>query len=413
MSLLLLQGNAQHLPLAAGSVHCCVTSPPYWGLRDYGVTGQLGMEPLHDCHGVFTGMACGACYICHMRAVFAEVWRGLRDDGTLWVNIGDSYTSGNRGYRAPDKMNPARAMSYRAKTPGGLKPKDLIGIPWHLAFALHADGWYLRSEIIWHKPSPMPESVTDRPTKAHEQVFLLTKRERYFYDAEAIRETASYGRSEQGNDLSSRARCADPRDAWATPLATNKSGDPASGRNARTVWSIHSEPTSESHGATFPSELARRCILAGTSAHGCCGQCGAPWWREVESMGTGRVYDRGTCPSDHRGRSGVQRSGRGSGALSVRTTPTGWRPGCRCFYGPGYAAPVPCTVLDPFVGSGTTVLVARELGRYGVGLDLSHTYLHTIARHRLGLAALAAWEGTHAQPDPQTYDHLPLFAGGY
>ena len=164
----------QRLPSA--SVQCVVTSPPYWGLRDYGIDGQIGLENnLQQ-------------YINKLVSVFAEAKRILRDDGVFWLNIGDGYTSGNRGYRAPDKKNPARAMSVRPDTPEGLKSKDLLGIPWRLALALQADGWYLRSDIVWNKPNAMPESVKDRPTRSHEYVFMLTKNERYYYDYQAIKE---------------------------------------------------------------------------------------------------------------------------------------------------------------------------------------------------------------------------------
>lgn len=200
------------------SVQCVVTSPPYWGLRDYGIEGQIGLEEsLHQ-------------FLNRLVAVFAEVKRVLRDDGILWLNIGDGYTSGNRGYRAPDKKNPARAMSVRPDTPEGLKPKDLMGIPWRLAFALQDDGWYLRSDIVWHKPNAMPESVKDRPTRAHEFVFMLTKSEQYAYNSDAIKEKTSVG------DY----------------------------RNRRSVWSINTQPTPWAHFATFPPALIEPCILAST-----------------------------------------------------------------------------------------------------------------------------------------------------
>jgi len=183
-------------------------------LRDYASETQIGAEnePSE--------------YISRLAAVFEEVRRLLTDDGTLWLNIGDSYTSGNRGYRAPDKKNPVRAMAYRAKTPSGLKPKDLIGIPWRLAFALQEAGWYLRSDIIWEKPNCMPESVKDRPTKSHEYMFLFSKSLRYYYDCESIREP--------------------------------------SGRNRRTVWSIPTEPFLGTHFATFPPKLVEPCIIGGS-----------------------------------------------------------------------------------------------------------------------------------------------------
>jgi len=204
--------------LPAESVQCVVTSPPYWGLRDYGIEGQIGLEESLP------------QFINRLVAVFAEVRRVLRDDGVLWLNIGDGYTSGNRGYRAPDKKNPARAMSIRPDTPEGLKPKDLMGIPWRLAFALQDDGWYLRTDIVWDKPNAMPESVKDRPSRSHEFLFMLTKSERYFYDYEAAKEPAANG----------------------------------SQRNRRTVWKVHTQATEHTHYAVFPPALIEPCIL-GTS----------------------------------------------------------------------------------------------------------------------------------------------------
>jgi len=198
---------------------CIVTSPPYWGKRDYGYGGQIGAEEKLD------------DYIKDLATVFRTLMNKLKDDGTLWLNIGDSYTSGNRGWRAEDKKNPAREMSYRPPTPEGLKPKDLIGIPWRLAFALQADGWYLRSDIIWYKPNCQPESVKDRPTQSHEYIFLFSKAEQYYYDHESIRETTA---------------------------------DEKKLRNKRSVWQVNTEPFSEAHFATFPEELIRPIILAGS-----------------------------------------------------------------------------------------------------------------------------------------------------
>ncbi len=196
------------------SVQSVVTSPPYWGLRDYNLPGQIGLEETLP------------QFLNRLVAIFAEVKRVLKDDGTLWLNIGDGYTSGNRGWRAPDKKNAARAMNVRPDTPEGLKPKDLLGIPWRLAFRLQEDGWYLRSDIIWHKPNAMPESVKDRPTRAHEYVFLLSKNEQYYYDRTAILEV--------------------------------------NGRNKRSVWNVNTQPLSLAHAATFPPALIRPCVLAST-----------------------------------------------------------------------------------------------------------------------------------------------------
>ena len=236
--------------LAAGRFRCCVTSPPYWGLRDYGHADQIGLEPTP------------AEYVERMVRVFREVRRTLTDDGTCWINIGDSYVA-NKGMGNTGRHNDGDAWGGDGvdKRGCGLKPKDLVGIPWRLAFALQADGWYLRSDIIWAKPNPMPESVTDRPTKAHEYVFLLSKSARYFYDAKAIAEMAS-GRSS--------GRVADDKagsgEGFEIRSGFVKCGDKEwDERNARTVWTIASQPFAGAHFATMPPALAERCILAGSA----------------------------------------------------------------------------------------------------------------------------------------------------
>ena len=205
--------------LESNSIQTIITSPPYWGVRDYGIEGQIGLETTLE------------QYVNKILSVFIEAKRILKKDGTLWLNIGDCYTSGNRGYRAPDKKNPARGMaSGRPDTPAGLKRKDLIGLPWRIAFALQNDGWYLRSDIVWHKPNAMPESVKDRPVRSHEYLFLLTKSENYYYDDTAVRE--------KGVTMASRS--------------------------LRSVWSVHTTPFAGNHFATFPSALVEPCILAST-----------------------------------------------------------------------------------------------------------------------------------------------------
>lgn len=193
---------------------CIVTSPPYWGLRDYNIDDQIGLEPTLP------------QFINSLVSVFREARRVLRDDGVLWLNIGDGFTSGNRGWRAPDKKNPARAMSVRPNTPEGLKPKDLMGIPWRLAFALQDDGWYLRADIIWNKPNAMPESVKDRPTRSHEYLFMFSKQEQYYYDRDAVKEL--------------------------------------NGRNLRSVWNVNTTPFPGAHFATFPQKLVDPCVKAST-----------------------------------------------------------------------------------------------------------------------------------------------------
>lgn len=203
--------------------HCCVTSPPYWGMRDYGYKGQIGAETeIND-------------YIAHLVKVFREIRRVLRPDGTLWLNIGNTYTSGGRTWRQSDAKNMGRAMSYRPDTPTGLKPKDLIGVAWMLAMALQLNGWYLRSDIIWYKPNCQPESVKDRVTVSHEYIFMLSKSENYYFDQESIKERTADGKSL---------------------------------KNKRTVWQINTEPCKEAHFAVFPRALVRPCILAGSPKGG-------------------------------------------------------------------------------------------------------------------------------------------------
>jgi site-specific DNA-methyltransferase (adenine-specific) len=201
------------------SIQCIVTSPPYWGLRDYGYAGQIGLEEtLPE-------------FVSNLVAVFRDARRVLKAEGTFWLNIGDGYTSGNRRWRAPDKKNPARAMSVRPETPEGLKSKDLLGIPWRLAFALQDDGWYLRTDIVWSKPNAMPESVKDRPSRSHEFIFMLTKSEKYLYNHDAVQERTDDGKGK---------------------------------RSRRTVWNINTEAFRDAHFATFPKALVEPAILAST-----------------------------------------------------------------------------------------------------------------------------------------------------
>lgn len=205
--------------LQDGTVQSIITSPPYWGLRDYGVSAQIGAETTID------------EYIEALVIVFREARRVLRNDGVLWLNIGDGYTSGGRKWRDSDKKLAARGMSYRPDTPDGMKPKDLIGVPWMLAFALRADGWYLRTDIVWNKPNANPESVRDRPSRSHEFIFMLTKNKKYYYNVEATKEP-----TDDGKRL----------------------------RRKRSVWNINTEPFKEAHFACFPPKLVEPCILAST-----------------------------------------------------------------------------------------------------------------------------------------------------
>jgi DNA modification methylase len=246
------------------SVHTCVTSPPYFGLRDYEMDGQIGLEDTPD------------AFVARVVEVFQEVRRVLRDDGTLWLNLGDSYAA-NRPYQVAStkggkKHGPAQAVGGTgSRVPIGLKPKDLIGIPWRVAFALQADGWYLRRDIIWNKPNAMPESAKDRCTSAHEYIFMLTKSPRYYYDSEAIKEpcvtTKSFKFTDGGADKQRGhgRKHAGFNGRWAQKNA--EEGAPEK-RNRRSVWTVATKPFKEAHFATFPPDLIEPCILAGSPAGG-------------------------------------------------------------------------------------------------------------------------------------------------
>jgi DNA modification methylase len=258
------------------SVNCCVTSPPYWGLRDYGNDGQIGLEQDPD------------DFIAELVTVFREVRRVLRDDGTLWLNIGDSYSGSGKGTAGNlGKKHNERHLENKTGglVPNGTKPKDLVGIPWMLAFALRADGWYLRQDIIWHKPNPMPESVRDRCTKAHEYIFLLSKSPKYYFDSEAMKEPAKYPFDNRGARADSRAGTSMNSVGGKTgirfggnkygdsddPKHSTKSGNEyiATGtRNKRSVWSVTTQPFKGAHFATFPPALIEPCILAGSPRGG-------------------------------------------------------------------------------------------------------------------------------------------------
>ena len=309
----ILVGDCRDLlqTLDTASVQTCVTSPPYFGLRDYGVDGQIGLEQTP------------AEYVAKLVQVFREVRRVLRDDGTLWLNLGDSYAAQRGGTHMPAQTvsggeggkgdevafrgmgGEQRGCAHRNASKIGLKHKDLIGIPWRVAFALQDDGWYLRQDIVWHKPNPMPESVRDRCTKAHEYLFLLTKSPRYYFDADAIKE-ASATNDPRRPYTSKGAKELDGRREWKS--GQNRDGGDFTKRNKRSVWTVSPKPFRGAHFATFPPDLIEPCILAGS------------------------------------------------------------RPGD--------------LVLDPFLGAGTTALVAERLGRRWIGCELNPEYAN-IARRRL------------------------------
>jgi len=333
MAVKIIEGDCRERlqEIEADTVHCCVSSPPYFGLRDYGIDGQIGLEQTPE------------EFISGLVGVFSEVRRVLREDGTLWLNLGDSYWTAKGASCGVDPKQKARRGFARPQdrpAPMGIKGKDLIGIPWMAAFALRADGWFLRSHIVWHKPNPMPESVADRPTSAHESLFLLAKSSRYYYDADAIREAESVpdwddgsrvfgGANKHGANVKHGARTtgrvAEKRKRGVPPRhsqyeSSDQSGldkvPRGAGRNKRNVWTVATRPFAEAHFATFPPGLIEPCILAG-------------------------------CPKGG-------------------------------------------TVLDPFGGAGTTGLVADRLGRDALLIELNPEYAAMARRRISGDAPLLA-----------------------
>lgn len=326
----------------------------------------------------------------------------------MWLNLGDSYAASSKGTggKSNSTLNAKRdengdLANDRKSQPwmdepvhfdlakSGLKPKDLIGIPWMVAFALRADGWYLRSEIIWHKRAPMPESVRDRPTKAHEQVFLLAKNANYFYDQEAIREPLSESTAndprmkDMGRTYEGKGRGAYGEIGRANGSMESWSLNP-NGRNKRSVWTLGPEQFPGSHFATMPTKLVEPCILAGTSAHGACANCGSPWERVVEKeagiTGAARGYHvdvprpNGNQPPVAYAQAKVFRNSTQLAGSPKPSTTLGWQPTCTC----GCDDVVPCTVLDPFAGSGTTLAVALKHGRRAIGCELNSDYIALI-----------------------------------
>lgn len=400
--LTILQGDCRDTlkGIPDGMVQICVTSPPYWGLRSYLAKGhaskhlEIGAEKTPE------------EYVETMVSVMREVRRCLHESGTLWLNIGDSYAGSGKGPTGKNGIgdqgerqgfiNAFRPGSRRADgildSEGrrnrngigpvqGIKPKDLCLIPWRVAIALQADGWWVRSIIAWHKKSCMPESVTDRPTSSWEPIFLLTKSADYFYDAEAVKEPSSdpEGSAERYKASFGGAKNKELKDSGQVDTRPIGKRDTFNGtRNQRNVWTLSPDPCRDAHFAVFPREIPRRAILAGTSAKGCCPKCFAPWERIVKSSkefkgGSGRA---GNIPS---GKQNLRASETNStpdvrmGPV-VTTTTTGWRPTCKC----GETSVIPCTVLDPFGGSGTTGAVAVELGRRAILCELNDAYLPII-----------------------------------
>lgn len=373
---MLINANALAIPLANKCVHTIVTSPPYYGLRDYGVDGQIGLEVSPD------------AYIANLVEVFRECKRILRDDGTLWVNIGDSYARdpakvGN-GHPSTGKQatNKGSLYDYQSPIPNGLKPKDLIGIPWMLAFALRADGWYLRQDIIWAKPNPMPESVKDRCTKSHEYIFLLSKSAKYYYDNEAVMDDAVTNlpivkKSGGGRGSAILHNSDSGKDPYGSMGYSGGGGK----RNKRDVWTVTTKPYKGAHYATFNPDLIKPCILAG-APETCCAKCGAPYERVVEITEKGHSDYDGSARAVAMGHTAIGPTPRGAITPDRKQT-TGFQPTCTCNAGTSKGI-----VFDPFVGSGTTVATAIQLGRKGIGLDLSYKYLQENAKVRVEAAEL-------------------------
>ena len=380
----------------AESVQTCVTSPPYWGLRDYGEAGQIGLE------------STPGEYVARLVDVFREVRRVLRDDGTLWLNLGDSYVStppgnkdtatsglhGAQGAKYAERLLTKDNRNARPTRLAGLKPKDLVGIPWRVALALQEDGWWLRSDIVWSKPNPMPESITDRPTRSHEYVFLLAKSARYFYDHIAVREPLS-STPEQYLRAGKSVRDNHALGAVAgRPLGPSSFATVPDGRNARSVWTITTKSYAGAHFATFPPEIPERCIKAGTPEAGCCAKCGSPLERIIVATGPdgrtaemrgGKAHDADGKPlmGDNMMDHGVRGSWNSGGHVLKKET-AGFRPSCDCD-----AETVPAVVLDPFSGAATTALVARSLCRRAVGIELNAEYLDISAKRLSQLSLLS------------------------
>lgn len=398
-----------------GVIQCCMTSPPYWGLRDYGIAGQIGLEPNLE------------MYVQHLVEVFHEIRRVLRDDGTLWLNLGDSYNNFRPGNYSDNRAHAFGGDRTKHKKPGlpddpmsckrgqrlkGLKEKDLCGIPWRVAFALQADGWYLRQDIIWHKPNPMPESVRDRCTKAHEYIFLLTKSKGYYYDMEAIKEPSVTNdpRKPYG---SNGAWDMDGRDKRQEGAGNPQNRD-ATKRNKRSVWTITTKPYKGAHFATFPEDLVEPCILAGTSEKGNCGKCGKPWMRVMEKTKyTPKVVDVGVRNVDKSRGDKTRKLSEAEYNKQISTKTIGWQPTCTCngtfinkivdrwdfrtqknlpekitVYIPTIPLNehlvVPPIVLDPFSGAGTVGVVTKKLKRDYVLIDLNAEY-NELAEKRLDI----------------------------
>jgi DNA modification methylase len=402
---LIHQGDALELArkMPDESVQVIVTSPPYWRMRDYGVAGQWGLEDTVE------------EFVDRLVGLFHELRRVLRKDGTCWINIGDTYVGGGRSGAGPSTFGNGGDRAKETPEPkptGTLKRKDLALTPFRLALGLQEEGWWVREAIIWAKPNGIPEPARGRPVHAHEYILLLARSDRYFYDGFAVRQPIAPG------TLKNVGYSGPPFVGAGTALETSaamheggytewRSKHPYrpsdGGANLRSVWTIAMEPFGGDHFAPYPSEIPRRAILAGSSARGACAKCGAPWERRVALegglIGMDWFPDKGLERGRVQGLSTMRERGMEDGGLVAGrsrdpVTPPGYHqrdigfePGCECG-----ADVVPCVVLDPFSGSGTTLQVARELGRRSVGFELNPAY-HEISEMRpgIGMPDILSW----------------------
>ncbi len=372
-------------------IDCVVTSPPYYGLRDYGMADQIGLEETPE------------EFINKLADVFDQIHRVLKPDGNLWLNIGDSYASApkNRTVEHATKSSSLTgghntqisALKQPNKITSGLKQKDLIGIPWMLAFELRKRGWYLRQDIIWHKPNPMPESVTDRCTKSHEYIFLLTKSPKYYFDNEAIKVNAlnpeddirRITKQKKTNKSSSTGMKNGIRQknleekgqqnhSFHESRSEGKEWENETGKaNKKSVWTVTTKPYTGAHFATFPQDLIMDCIKAGSCEYGCCSNCGSPYERITEKK---YIKHENWFGDKQKVRNSRGTAGNSYNEL-VGTETKGWQATCDC-----NADIKPSVVLDPFMGAGTTAVVAAKLSRNYIGFELNPDYTE-IARHRL------------------------------
>ena len=349
------------------TVDCVVSSPPYFGLRDYGVEGQFGLEETLE------------EYIDKTVLLFEELRRVLKPQGTVWWNLGDSYANKSSAWGGRGKNSILNNTGLKDKqrrntiVPKGLKAKDLMMIPARVAIALSENGWYLRSEIIWHKPNPMPESVKDRPTSAHEKIYLFAKSKKYYYDADAIREKAKTkptirNKSAEGYqaDYAKGKRFSEGERTYGNGYA-----------NKRNVWTVTTKPFKGAHFAVFPPDLIEPCIKAGSSEHGCCSECGNPYERDTKVVSVPQRTTRDNMVGVIPGRDKTSRMNSKEMESLVREE-IGWIATCKC-----NADVVKSVVLDPFGGSGTTGLVANNLGRDAILIELNEKYVE-IAKKRIG-----------------------------